>query len=79
MHRLSSDLARAQLERVRLEVKSLRNPSKRRDSLAQLLPFISVLLATGGFLFGIYQYLNQQEKAQRIERTTYQGSVPSLQ
>jgi hypothetical protein len=40
-----------------------------QDTLKKFSPLISVLIAVGGFLFGVFQYYKEQEKAQQNEET----------
>jgi hypothetical protein len=60
-------LETAQLEKLNLEIQALRK-SKWRDTLLQLTPAITVLIALSGFLFGLYQFHSGQQKASEIEQ-----------
>jgi hypothetical protein len=73
---LSESLSAAQLEKLsieieklKLETEGLRNKTSRRINLSAYTPIVSVLIAVGGFLFGVLQYYNQQQKAQINEQT----------
>lgn len=54
-------LAHAQLEKLQLEIESLRKKSK-WETFLQVAPLATAVIAVIGFFFGIYQYQNQQEK-----------------
>jgi hypothetical protein len=61
-------LEAAQLEKLNLEIRALRKKSAWRDTVLQLTPALTVLVAISGFVFGIYQFHNGQEKAREIEQ-----------
>jgi hypothetical protein len=75
---LTQALTAAQLDKLKLEIEKLtieaaelkkKQPEKKRFNLLAYTPLISVLIAVAGFLFGVLQYHNQQEKARLNERT----------
>lgn len=59
-----SSLADARLHKLTLEIQRLEGKGKPGESLKQWTPLISVLIAVGGFLFGIYQFQSQQKTQQ---------------
>lgn len=61
---LQHDLSAAQLEKMNLEIESLK---KNRGGLARYLPLLTTLVAVAGFLFGIYQYKAQHDERLRAE------------
>ncbi|MDX6288945.1 MAG: hypothetical protein QOH42_744 [Blastocatellia bacterium] len=61
-------LEAAQLEKLNLEIRALRKKSAWRDTVLQLTPALTVLVALSGFVFGIYQFHNGQEKAREFEQ-----------
>jgi hypothetical protein len=61
-------LTTLQIEKLKLEIENLKSKSKGEGRLPSFIPLISVVVAVGGFLFGIYQFRAQQEK----ERVTKQ-------
>ena len=61
---LSDLLSTAQLEKLRLEVESLRNKNQWQERVAQFIPLITVFLAVAGFIFGIWQFQRQQSSQQ---------------
>lgn len=59
--KLTNEISQAQLEKLRLEITQMEND--RYDWVRNLTPFtnlFSVIIAVGGFLFGIYQFQSQQ-------------------
>jgi hypothetical protein len=60
---LDDSLKEAQLEKVRLEIEQLRKT--RLEGITRYLPLLSVLIAVGGFLFGIYQFQKQSALEQK--------------
>ena len=64
---VADSLAAAELEKLRLEIEDLKNSSDWRNEISAFTPLISVIIAVGGFLFGIYQFQRQQQLQQ--ERT----------
>jgi len=62
-------LEAAQLEKLNLEILALKKKSAWRDTLLQLLPAVTVLLALTGFLYGIYQSSKSEQKARIAEQT----------
>lgn len=64
---LQDRLVIAQLEKINLEIESLkRNTGESR--LVRYLPLLTTLVAVAGFLFGVYQFKAQQEERLRTER-----------
>jgi hypothetical protein len=57
---LTDSLAAAQLEKLLIEIQNLKKKNKWDNIVASYTPLISVLIAVGGFLFGIYQFQKQQ-------------------
>lgn len=51
----------AQLEKLNLEIANLKNKNSWDKRLALYTPIISVSIAVGGFLFGVYQFQRQQQ------------------
>jgi len=66
---LTEMVTTAQLEKLNLEIRALRDKGNWQDTFKRLSPLISVLIAVGGFLFGVFQYYKEQEKAQANEET----------
>jgi hypothetical protein len=64
---LERSLKVAQLQKLELEIKGLRRYSTVPETLVKLTPLLSVLIAVGGLLWGIYQYHQQQGEAQAHE------------
>lgn len=66
---LDEALTRAQLHKLHLETQTLEqtlNKTSSRDGkIIRYIPIITVLLAVAGFLFGIYQFNNQQKEQAR--------------
>lgn len=60
-NQVRSLLAAARLEKLNLEIEHLKNNGGRKKSLASYTPLLSVLIAVGGFLFGVYQFQRQQQ------------------
>lgn len=54
-------LAAAQLEKLRLEIDQLKTGRDWEQRTISFLPLLTVLIAVSGFLFGIYQFRNQQQ------------------
>lgn len=52
----------AQLEKTYLEIENLKKENGWPKKLAVYLPLITAVLTVGGFLFGIYQFINEQRK-----------------
>ena len=53
----------------------LKNRSSWRSNIEAFQPLISVLIAVGGFLFGVLQYYDQEQKARINEQTDQQLKV----
>jgi hypothetical protein len=51
-------------EKLKLELVELRKPKRSHPILAQLIPSVTALVAVAGFLWGVAQYKEQQEKTQ---------------
>lgn len=68
---LQHALSVAQLEKINLEIESLKRNGG-VGSLARYLPLLTTLIAVAGFLFGIYQFKNQQAERLRAEQLQYQ-------
>jgi hypothetical protein len=73
---LAQSLSTAQLEKLKLEIEKLKvetsglkDKKKSRINLIAYSPMLSVLIAVSGFLFGVWQYYNQQQKARINEQT----------
>lgn len=61
-HEHSSDpFAAAQLEKLKLEIEQLKNNNGWEKAITSYTPLLSVLIAVGGFLFGIYQFQKQRQ------------------
>ncbi|HEX8773706.1 MAG TPA: hypothetical protein VF735_08845 [Pyrinomonadaceae bacterium] len=61
---LDDSLKRAQLKKIRLEIKQLKKGNGWGEAITQFIPLISVLIAVGGFLFGIYEF----QKKSKVEQ-----------
>ena len=68
-------LEAAQLEKINLEIRALRKKSVWHDTVLQLTPALTVLVALSGFVFGIYQFHNGQEKARELEQAGQQIKI----
>ena len=66
---LTEMVTTAQLEKLNLEIRALRDKGNWQDTFKRFSPLISVMIAVGGFLFGVFQYYKEQEKAQANEET----------
>lgn len=63
---LQQSLAAAQLQKLQLEIEGLKRGSL-TEKFVRLTPLLSVLIAVGGLLWGIYQYNQQQKETQAHE------------
>lgn len=61
---LSDSHSEAELEKLNLEIESLRYKNKWEHRITVYIPLVSTLLAIGGLLFGIYQFQSQQRLQQ---------------
>jgi hypothetical protein len=61
---LDNSLAVAQLEKLKLEIEHLKNKDGWEKRVALYTPFLSVLIAVAGFLFGVYQFQRLQQVQQ---------------
>jgi len=52
----------AQLEKLNLEIRALRERSKVLDSLVKFMPAFTIMIALAGFFFGIYQFHQGQQR-----------------
>lgn len=64
-----------EIEKLKLETQGLKEKNGRQITLATYIPLLSVLIAVGGFLFGVLQYYDQQEKARINEQTDQKLTV----
>jgi hypothetical protein len=55
-------------KKLELEISQVEGKKPRYQTLLQLLPIIPAIIATAGFLWGVKQYLDEQE-ASRVART----------
>ncbi|PYS99852.1 MAG: hypothetical protein DMF63_10180 [Acidobacteria bacterium] len=62
---LDDSLKHAQLMKTYLEIEHLSKGHSQAEAISRYIPLISVVIAVGGFLFGIYQYQKQDELAQK--------------
>jgi len=60
-----ASLVEAQLEKLRLEIDSLRLKNYWENRVGRWIPIITVLIAVGGFLAGIYQFNSLQKSGQQ--------------
>lgn len=67
---LQQALATAQLQKLNLEIEGLKHHSSWPETLVKLTPLLSVLIAVGGLLWGVYQYRQEQQKTQTHEETS---------
>ena len=76
VHEPENPLLLAQLEQLRLtneklklEIDQLKKPGRSQPTLLQFLPVVTALVAVSGFLWGVAQYVREQEAIQsRAER-----------
>jgi hypothetical protein len=61
---LGDSLAAAQLEKLKLEIEHLKKNNGWEKRIALYTPLLSILIAVGGFLFGIYQFQRVQQVQQ---------------
>lgn len=61
----------AEIEKLGLEIKSLKKADKKWYVLIQYLPLTTVLVALAGFIFGIIQYKDQQQKDRVIREKEF--------
>jgi hypothetical protein len=61
---INDSRSEAELLKLRLEIDGLRHKNKWENRISVYIPLASVLLAVGGFLFGIYQFQSQQRLQQ---------------
>src|SRR5262249_32413469 len=66
---LTDMVTSAQLEKLTLEIRALKGEDNWQDTFSRFSPLISVIIAVGGFLFGVFQYYKEQQKAQANEET----------
>jgi DNA repair exonuclease SbcCD ATPase subunit len=71
---ISDPLAVAQLEKLNLEIKSLKQNTKWEDRIIKLTPVITVLIAFAGLFFTVWQYqrndalTRREQEKERINR-----------
>lgn len=59
------EVSEAQLEKLKLEIEELKEKKEKKTLSEKITPYIgliSVVIAVGGFLFGVYQFLDGQKK-----------------
>lgn len=59
---LDLEFQKAQLQKLRLEIASLKPKRRWYEELARYIPLITAVLSIAGFLWGVVLFLNQQEK-----------------
>jgi hypothetical protein len=59
---ISDVRAQAELEKLRLEIQSLKSKNGWGEKVAQFTPLFTVLIAVAGFCFGVYQFNIQQKE-----------------
>src|SRR5436853_1724545 len=69
---MTNALSAAQLEKLTLEIQSLRSKNRWEDRVARYLPVATVLIAVGGLLFGIIQFQRQQGTQQEASISAQQ-------
>ncbi|HWN09600.1 MAG TPA: hypothetical protein VNO50_10090 [Pyrinomonadaceae bacterium] len=62
---LDNLIKEAELEKLKLEISEVRNNNKWGRGITQYLPLISVMIAIGGFLFGIYEFKKKSAEEQK--------------
>jgi CRISPR/Cas system CMR-associated protein Cmr5 small subunit len=65
IQQIDREVSEAQLEKLNLEIEELKNKKEKKILSEKITPYIgliSVVIAVGGFLFGVYQFLDGQEK-----------------
>ena len=55
--------AQAELDKLRLEIRSLEKKEDWEHKIGRYVPLLSVLITVAGFTFGIYQFTEQQRNA----------------
>lgn len=65
-------LVAIELKKKMLEIEDLKYRAKWYSKITAYIPIVSVILAVGGFLFGIYQFQKQQETQQNQARIAQQ-------
>lgn len=63
--KIDEAIARAELQKLRLEIEHLRNKSRWSDRVAPYTNLLSIVVAVSGFLFGIYQFQKQHQALQQ--------------
>src|SRR2546423_244455 len=58
---LDDPFAAAQLEKLKLEIETLKSRSNWEKWVASFTPLLTILIAVGGFIFGIYQFQRLQQ------------------
>ena len=53
---LNEQLVQAQLDKLKLEIQSIKRKNKWEEKLARYIPLLTVLITVAGFCFGIYQF-----------------------
>lgn len=56
-----------QNEKLRLEIASLRRTRPWYHVIVEMIPLITAVLSIAGFLFGVFQFLSQQEKNRKTQ------------
>jgi hypothetical protein len=74
----TASLAEAQLEKLRLEIESLRHANYWGSSVGRWIPIATVLIAVAGFLGGIYQFNVSQNAAQQKLATDQEQAAKKL-
>src|SRR3712207_907132 len=69
---IEDSLKEAQLEKIHLEIENLRKDKAWSKKFAVYIPLVTAALAVGGFLFGIFQFINEQQK-ERLAKEVEQG------
>lgn len=67
LERLNLETATAQLHKLRIEIRDLEQKRGLSDRMGRFIPLLTALISILGFLWGVYVFNDQQEKA-RISR-----------
>jgi hypothetical protein len=74
-----SDLkARAELEKLNLEIQNLKSKNGWSEKVAQFTPLLTVLIAVAGFCFGVYQFNSQQKENMKRFTNEQNAKLESL-
>jgi CRISPR/Cas system CMR-associated protein Cmr5 small subunit len=66
IRQINREVSEAQLEKLNLEIEELKNKKEKKTISEKITPYIgliSAVIAVGGFLFGVYQFLDGQSKS----------------